>query len=71
MFDEELLDRLDADEQVRRVGRSAVLREAAAQYLRSKTRRGITERYRRAYGTGGDPLEGFEGWEDEGQWPEP
>ena len=34
LFDELLLKRLDADEEVRRDGRSAVLRRAAAEYLR-------------------------------------
>ncbi len=70
MFDESLLRRLDADEDVRRLGRSAVLRRAAEAYLRRARARRISERYRRAY-SGGRPLAGeFDGWEAEGIWPE-
>ena len=50
MIDEELLRRLDADEEVKRAGRSEVLRRAAAEYLRRARARRISERYRRAYG---------------------
>ena len=70
MFDEELLARLDGDAEVRRDGRSAVLRRAAADYLRQKRRAEIAEQYRRAYGGPDDPLAEFAGWEDEGAWPQ-
>lgn len=67
MFDERLLARLDADEEVRKDGRSAVLRRAVADYLRRKRRKEIKESYERAYGKGvSDELRG---WEDEGEWP--
>ena len=70
LFDQCLLRRLDADEEVRQDGRSAVLRRAAAAYLRRRQAREISESYRRAYaegrGLGGD----FGGWEGEGSWPE-
>jgi metal-responsive CopG/Arc/MetJ family transcriptional regulator len=36
LFDEPLLRQLDADEEVRELGRSAVLRRAAAEYLRKR-----------------------------------
>lgn len=68
-FDERLLRALDATEEVQRDGRSAVLRRAAADYLRKIRSRKIAERYERAYGSGSGLDEGFEGWEDEGQWP--
>ena len=68
MFDEALLARLDADEEVRRDGRSAVLRRAVAAYLKLKRSRRIAEAYERAY-AGGGLDEAFEGWEREGQWP--
>ena len=70
MFDEKLLAQLDATEEVRQEGRSAVLRRAAEGYLRSRGRREIAAQYRRAYGgeTGLD--EELAGWEDEGTWPE-
>jgi len=69
-FDETLLARLDACEEVRRDGRSAVLRRAAAEYLRRARREEIQQAYRRAYGDGPGLGEEFEGWEDEGAWPE-
>ena len=70
MFDESLLKQLDADPEVRQVGRSAVLRRAARAYLRRARAQRIVEEYRRAYGAS-RPLGGeFEGWEGEGIWPE-
>jgi len=70
LFDEMLLKQLDADERVKRIGRSAVLREAAKAYLRRARARRIDEQYRRAY-AGGKPLgDEFTGWEAEGTWPE-
>jgi metal-responsive CopG/Arc/MetJ family transcriptional regulator len=69
MMDEKLLRRLDADREVRREGRSAVLRRATAEYLRRSRRRRIAEAYQRAY-RGGEGLGSeFAGWEDEGSWP--
>ena len=70
MFDEALLRRLDADGEVRKVGRSAVLRRAAAEYLRRSRARRIAQAYRRAYGGGTGLGDEFEGWEKEGSWPE-
>ncbi len=70
MFDEPLLKRLDADEEVRRAGRSAVLRRAAAEYLRRRRARRIGEAYRRGYSHGSPLNDEFAGWEDEGVWPE-
>jgi metal-responsive CopG/Arc/MetJ family transcriptional regulator len=68
-FDEALLRRLDADEEVRRDGRSAVLRRAVSEYLRRKRDDRIADAYRKAYASGevGDDLSG---WEDEGAWPD-
>jgi metal-responsive CopG/Arc/MetJ family transcriptional regulator len=66
-FDEPLLEALDKDEEVRRDGRSAVLRRAAAEYLRRKRSQRITDQYRKAYAQ--VTADDFEGWEDEGVWP--
>ncbi len=68
-IDEPLLTRLDASEEVRRTGRSAVLRRALSDYLDRQRRAAIAKQYRQAYGA--DPGLGgeFEGWEDQGAWP--
>jgi metal-responsive CopG/Arc/MetJ family transcriptional regulator len=66
--DDRLLAELDADEEVKREGRSAVLRRAAFQYLRRKRRDEIAQAYERAYGKTGAPE--LEGWADAGVWPE-
>lgn len=69
LFDEPLLKRLDADAEVRRDGRSAVLRRATAEYLRRRRARHISEAYRKAYATEGGLGTEWAGWEDEGAWP--
>jgi metal-responsive CopG/Arc/MetJ family transcriptional regulator len=69
-FDEALLAELDRTEEVRKEGRSAVLRRAVAEYLRRKRRHTIAERYARAYGKESGLAKEFEGWEDQGRWPE-
>lgn len=69
MLDEELLARLDADEEVRRTGRSAVLRKAARDYLRRRREQEIAAQYRKAYAPGEGLGEELAGWEDEGTWP--
>jgi metal-responsive CopG/Arc/MetJ family transcriptional regulator len=70
-FDEGLLAELDATEEVRTEGRSAVLRKAVSEYLRRRRRHSVAESYRLAYGDAPGPGEEFEGWEDQGQWPDP
>ena len=70
LIDEPLLARLDAHEDTKALGRSAVLRRAAAEYLRRHRARATAAAYRRAYGTGEAPEEEFGGWPDEGAWPE-
>ena len=69
MFDEELLHELDEDADVQRLGRSAVLRQAASEYLEAKRRQTIAEQYRKAYQESPGLGEDFEGWEEEGEWP--
>lgn len=70
MMDEELLKRLDATPEVRRKGRSEVLRRAAAEYLARRRQRAIRERYRKAYGADRGLGEELAGWEEQGSWPE-
>jgi metal-responsive CopG/Arc/MetJ family transcriptional regulator len=69
-IEESLLRRLDADPEVKRVGRSEVLLRAASEYLRRSRTRKIAEGYRRAYGKEGGLGEDWAGWEDEGSWSE-
>jgi metal-responsive CopG/Arc/MetJ family transcriptional regulator len=69
-LDEALLARLDADDEVRREGRSAVLRRAADEYLRKRRKRAIADQYAKAYGPRPGLGVEFGGWEDEGLWPE-
>ena len=67
-LDEQLLARLDATEEARKEGRSAVLRRALAEYLARSRRSEIAEGYARAYGESGVAGE-LAGWEGEGVWP--
>jgi metal-responsive CopG/Arc/MetJ family transcriptional regulator len=69
-LDDALLARLDADDEVRREGRSAVLRRAADEYLRRRRKRTIAEQYAKAYRSGPGLDAEFSGWEDEGAWPD-
>ena len=69
-LDEALLARLDADEEVQREGRSAVLRRAADEYLRKRRKRTIANQYAKAYGSNPGLGEEFRGWEEEGVWPD-
>jgi metal-responsive CopG/Arc/MetJ family transcriptional regulator len=70
MMDEHLLQRLDADDEVRRIGRSAVLRRAAAEYLQRRRAQQVSDAYARAYARGQGLDEDLAGWEHEGAWPE-
>lgn len=69
-FDEALLAQLDASDEVRREGRSAVLRRAAAEYLARRRRTEISDAYARAYRGEAGLGDEFSGWEEQGQWPE-
>lgn len=69
LIDQPLLRQLDADPEVKQVGRSEVLRRAAAAYLRRSRARRIAEAYAKAYARRGGLGEEWAGWEDEGAWP--
>lgn len=70
MMDEKLLKAIDSDEDVEKTGRSAFFRQAAAAYLQHKRKASIAREYRAAYSSGKGLKEEFEGWEEEGIWPE-
>ena len=68
-LDENLLREFDADEEVRRVGRSAVFRAFAREHLRRRRKREIREQYARAYAKDGGRDPEWEGWQEQGEWP--
>lgn len=69
--DERLLARLDADPEVKRIGRSAVFRRAVEAYLSRQRKASTRDAYRRAYGGRSNVRAELAGWADEGVWPEP
>ena len=69
-FDEQLLHALDEDAEVKRIGRSAVLRKAAKEYLRRSAAARIREQYKRAYGATGGRVPELEDWIGIGVWPD-
>ena len=68
-FEEDLLNDLDADDKVKTIGRSALLRQLAREYLRRERERRIDEQYARAYGGNGGEDPEWTAWEEEGDWP--
>lgn len=68
-FDEDLLEQLDRHPAVQQRGRSAVLREAASQYLARKKAEDIANRYRAGYPNAMDLEDELCGWASEGTWP--
>lgn len=69
VFDETTLSHLDALDEVKQEGRSAVIRRLIEEFLKQRREEQIDEQYRRAY-AGGDGLGSeWEGWTEEGAWP--
>ncbi len=68
-FEEDLLRDLDADDTVQQIGRSALLRQLAREYLRRERERRIDEQYARAYGGNGGADPEWAEWEEDGDWP--
>lgn len=69
LMDEELLAGLDGDEEVRRSGRSKVLRGLVAAYLESRREARLDAQYRQGYGDAVRVSEELDGWDEEGSWP--
>ena len=70
-IDEALLAQLDADAEVKKDGRSAVLRRAVKSYLEQRHAAEIRSQYQRAYGAKPGLGDEFSGWEEQGSWPNP
>jgi metal-responsive CopG/Arc/MetJ family transcriptional regulator len=70
LMDEELLAGLDEDEEVRRKGRSKVLRGLVSAYLESQREARLDAQYQRGYGDDLRVSEELDGWGEEGSWPE-
>ena len=69
-FDEALLARLDRHPMVRERGRSAVLREAAADFLRRVETQEIDRKYREGYADAAELDDELIEWADQGEWRE-
>ncbi len=69
-FDETLLARLDRHPLVRKRGRSAILREAAAAFLKRKEDEEIDRRYRKGYADIAELDCASAEWAAQGTWPE-
>lgn len=71
MIDEGLLAALDSDEEVSRIGRSAVFRMLVSEYLHRRRNAAIADAYKKAYGGNSADLDdGLQGWSEEGIWPD-
>lgn len=70
VFDERLLAQLDATEEVRQSGRSAVLRRLVEEFLRDRRRKAIDAAYEKAYGENPGLGEEFAGWPGKTAWPD-
>jgi metal-responsive CopG/Arc/MetJ family transcriptional regulator len=70
LMDEDLLAGLDEDEEVRRGGRSKVLRGLVSAYLESRRDARLDAQYVQGYGNNLRVSEELDGWDEEGSWPE-
>lgn len=68
-MDEDLLKSLDATSEVKRKGRSAVLRAAISDYLSRLEQEEIRKRYQQAYAGESGLGKEFDNWEEQGEWP--
>jgi metal-responsive CopG/Arc/MetJ family transcriptional regulator len=70
LFDEALLDELDADTDVQARGRSKVLRDIVAAYLKQRREVQLDAQYASGYGGEAGVSEELAGWDEEGEWPD-
>lgn len=69
-IDEDTLTRFDADEEVRAVGRSAVIRSILVSWLSARREQAIRAAYQRGYADRVGLGQEWEGWEEQGEWPD-
>jgi metal-responsive CopG/Arc/MetJ family transcriptional regulator len=67
-MDPQLVERLDAQDEVKARGRSAVIRDAVEAWLQRKNEERIVAAYRAAYGDAEGLGSEWEGWEEQGSW---
>jgi len=70
LFDDELLAELDTDPEVRKRGRSKILRELVAGYLKQRRQSMVDSQYAAGYGGDANVREDLAGWDEEGEWPD-
>lgn len=70
LFDEDLLAELDTDPKVRKHGRSRILRELAASYLKEQRQAIVDAQYAAGYTGETQVCEELNGWDEEGEWPD-
>jgi hypothetical protein len=70
LFDEHLLAELDVDDRVEALGRSRVLRELAASYLRRRREAALDVRYVIGYRGRATHAPELQDWVEGGVWPE-
>ena len=68
-IDPELLHKIDNDEESKKKGRSAFLRQAVRYYLEQKRLKSISEKYRSGYTQGLVKDDDLTIWEHEQVWP--
>ena len=69
-IEESLLERLDRHSEVKKRGRSAVLRQAASEFLARSADAEIANQYRAGYADRDGLGDEFNGWPGEGEWPD-
>jgi metal-responsive CopG/Arc/MetJ family transcriptional regulator len=70
LMDEELLAKLDEDQEVRRSGRSKVLRRLVSADLESRRDARLDAQYKQGFGNSFRVSEELADWDEEGSWPE-
>jgi metal-responsive CopG/Arc/MetJ family transcriptional regulator len=70
LFDDDLLAELDTDADVRERGRSKVLRELVASYLKQQRQAMNDAQYAAGYGDDAQVNDDLAGWDEEGEWPD-